>query len=168
MEDLSSDRCPISSTIYNLGQNNPFRLLVTPGALGRVLWHLRFCVAGHSGEGLSGIAVVTCGGGSQHRSIYLPTWRTASYFSSRPTAATNPSHNRTAIPGTSGHEGNLVHPQRHGQAGALAQTSGESPQKIARFFLFEALCTAPHARRRPRASPASRTRGPGPCRRIHL
>jgi len=33
VEDLSSDRCAISSTIYNLGQNNPFRLLVTQGRL---------------------------------------------------------------------------------------------------------------------------------------
>src|SRR5260370_11755551 len=80
------------------------------------------------------------------------SWRTASYFSSRPTAATNPSHNWTAIPGTSAHDGNLVHSQRYGQAGALAQTSGESPQKIARFF-----CLKPSAlHRMPAVGPVRR------------
>src|SRR2546430_6031916 len=62
------------------------------------------------------------------------SWRTASYFSSRPTAATNSSRYWTAIPKHSRDIGDHPHLQRHAQTGPLAQTMREFPQKIARYF----------------------------------
>src|SRR5438094_4235125 len=86
------------------------------------------------------------------------SWRTASYFSSRPTAATNSSQLLTAIPGTPRHASVRAHSQRHTQARAQAQTRGSFPRRFL-AFLFENLCTAPLVCRRPRALPASRTFG---------
>src|SRR5260370_22090702 len=62
------------------------------------------------------------------------SWRTASYFSSRPTAATNPSSFLTAIPKSPAPIGEHQCSQTHEQAGAQAQTTGEFPHKIAHFF----------------------------------
>src|SRR2546430_12543793 len=64
------------------------------------------------------------------------SWRTASYFSSRPTAATNSSQLSTAIPGTPRHASVCAHSQRHAQARAQAQNQGDhSPGHFSHFYL---------------------------------
>jgi len=74
VEDLSSGGYAISSTIYNLGPEQPIPASVTQGRLAGVLWHVRFCVAGHSGEGLRGIAVVASFAPFENRRYFL-LWR---------------------------------------------------------------------------------------------
>src|SRR6266481_7929222 len=83
--------------------------------------------------------------------------RTASYFSSRPTAATHSSRNRTGIPSIAGPDWNHVHSQSYTQAGAQAQTTGNSPKKIARFFYLKPSTPRRSPTAGLRASPALRT-----------
>src|SRR6266436_4566039 len=71
------------------------------------------------------------------------SWRTASYFSSRPAAATNSSYCLTAIPIIPEPIGEHPHSQRHAQTGAPAQTTGIFPKRKSLAFLIENLCTAP-------------------------
>src|SRR5712692_4451393 len=64
------------------------------------------------------------------------SWRTASYFSSRPAAATNSSRYLTAIPGTPGYFANQLHSQRYARADAQAHTPGKFSQRTPRFFVW--------------------------------
>jgi hypothetical protein len=77
----------------------------------------------------------------------LPTaisWRTASYFSSRPTAATNSSRYFAAIPGTTGHIGNNF--LRRARADWRAGVDyGENFPEDRSHFDLKKLCTAPLA-----------------------
>src|SRR5579871_3346160 len=66
------------------------------------------------------------------------SWRTASYFSSRPTTATDSSRSQTTIRRTRTNQDasprTKVALPRHEQADAQAQTDGEFPRKIAIFL----------------------------------
>src|ERR1700685_4117137 len=87
------------------------------------------------------------------------SWRTASYFSSRPTTATKPSRNPTATPLQlrAAIADNERYWMKHGQAGAPAQTEGRIPQKNAYLLAAvrsletscEALCAAVRVAARP-------------------
>src|SRR5207302_6367958 len=96
----------------------------------------------------------------------LPTaisWRTASYFSSRPTAATNPPAYLAQSQALSDMPDSVLIRRDTRRLARRRKPRGSFPRRFL-AFLFENLCTAPLVCRRPRALPASRTfGGPAPA-----
>src|ERR1700694_3785743 len=70
------------------------------------------------------------------------SWRTASYFSSRPTAATNSSRYLTAIPRTPGIPGTIFIRRDARRLARRRKPRGNFPRRSL-AFLIENLCTTP-------------------------